>query len=107
MAIKKVLQIFTNQTTNGSSLEFDTSNVDPLNKEACYLGVSGTFDGASIQLEWKGPDDNWASTGDDPIVSEDLSKIEYGTFTKYRLTLSNAGASTSINAWIYGNSVQN
>lgn len=89
------LQIFTNQTANGNSVEFNGRGI-------AQLRVSGTFDGASIDLQSKtnNANDTFSTTGDTPITAAGAWNIEYAPNVRYRLVLSGAGASTDINAFV-------
>lgn len=88
-------QIFTNQTANGSSSQF-TTNGSPL------LHISGTFDGASIDIQaaTNNADDSFGTTGDTPITSAGSWFIPYSPGVSYKLVISSVGAGTDINAFV-------
>ena len=97
-------QVFTDQTSDGSSLEFNANNVNPNQKQDPFLAIKGEFDGATVTLEYQDPNGDWDAT--DPV--EDiwtvgkLQPLYLNSFGSYRLTITNAGGSTSINAWLLG-----
>lgn len=94
--------IFSNQVADGNSSEFKA--IGGLNSSAKifpFLTVYGEFDGASVQLEYQAANGNWYSTGDDPFTSSCAYFTELNSSVSYRLSLSGAGASTSISSTIY------
>ena len=73
------------------------------------VAASGTWDSATIQLEFS-PDDGttWISVGDEGKLSADgLFNFDLNP-CNIRLTVASAGSSTSLNAWVtseeYGSS---
>lgn len=88
-------QLFTNQSSNGNSSTFTGNGI-------AQLKISGTFDGASIDLECTTNNDNdsFGTTGDDAITAPGAWNINYTPNVRYRLVLSSAGASTDINAFV-------
>lgn len=94
--------IFSEQTANGSSTEFNAiGDLNGSAKNYSFLTIYGTFDGATITLEYKAADDSWYSTGDETIIDSCAYFIEISVNVPYRLTLANAGASTSISSTVY------
>ena len=94
--------IFSAQTSNGSSLEFNAiGNLNNSAKILSFLTIYGTFDGADITLEYKAADGSWYSTGDISVTDSCAYFIEISVNVPYRLTLANAGASTSISSTVY------
>lgn len=97
------IQILTNQAENGSSEAFAANNVDPTYNDNPFIGISGVFDGAKVTLEWQDGNGDWNATdATNDIWQEGALKCPFiNSSVPYRLTVSNAGASTSINAWVY------
>lgn len=95
--------ILDNQTTNGNSESF--SAIGQLNGSAkayAFLTVYGEFDGANATLQYQADDGNWYQTGDALIENSCAYFIEMTTAdVPYRLSISGAGASTSISATVY------
>jgi hypothetical protein len=87
-------QIFTSQTTNGSSLEFSGNGL-------ANMKISGTFGTGSIDLESRGDgaNDSFSTTGDTAITAPGAWNLKYAPGIRYRLTLSGV-AGTNINAFI-------
>jgi len=98
------IQIFNSQTTDGNSVEFNIDEVNPNQKQDPMMGIGGVFDGAIIKLQWEDPDGNWQDTDviNDMWTDSARFPLFLDSFSKFRLDLSNAGASTSINAWVFG-----
>lgn len=99
-----IITLFSAEDSNTSSAEFSASDVNPNQNQYPFLGLSGEFDGALIYLEWKDPDGNWGNTdsNNDYWTQGGLQPLELNSFSQYRLTISNVGASTSISAWAFG-----
>lgn len=94
--------LFTNQTTNASSAKFYASNrISSTVTEKTFLTVFGVFDGASIGVEYQADDNNWYITGDKVILTPCAYYTQLNSLIPFRLTLTNAGALTNINAIAY------
>ncbi len=96
-------KVFTSQTANGSTSSLNWDG------RTGQVAASGTWDSATIQLEFS-PDDGttWISLGDECKLS-DTGAFNFNLNPcNVRLTVASAGASTSLNAWItseeYGSS---
>jgi hypothetical protein len=88
-------QIFTAQAADGNSETFAGNG-------RASLKINGVFDGCSIQLQAKtnNSNDDYSTTGDAPITAAGVWNLEFSPNLNYRLVLSSAGASTSINAFV-------
>lgn len=91
----RTIQIFTNQTSDGSSSEFSTNG-------KIFLHIIGTFDGATIDLHGKtnNANDAFSSTGDTALSAVGAWELNYAPGVTYKLVLAGVGASTSINAFV-------
>ena len=102
-------QIFTNQTTNGSSLVFLPIGTDPYQTNALpQLMINGANLGSTtITLEAQDPNVNWISS--DPVndiwTGNDYVRItglyENSAYVPLRLTITGATVSTDVNAWVW------
>lgn len=88
-------QIFTAQTANGTSLTFAGNG-------RASLKINGVFDGCSIELQalTNNSSDSYSTTGDVAITAAGVWNLEFSPNLNYRLVLSSAGGSTSINAFV-------
>lgn len=93
--VERSLQIFTAQTADGNSLAFNGNGI-------ANIKISGTFDGASIDLQSVGTNANdaFSTTGDPAITEPSAWNIQYAPHIEYRLVVSGVGASTNINAFV-------
>jgi hypothetical protein len=89
---------------NGDSIEFSAAGVNPGQKQDPFLGLSGEFDGATVTLKWVTPDgdEEPTDTALDIWTAGKLQPLYLNSFSKYLLTISNAGGSTAIKAWAMG-----
>jgi hypothetical protein len=95
------LVLFTNQTANGSSVEFAPVGTGASGQNnSSILNVFGVFGGCSLQLEFY-ENSAWYSTGDVAISASRSLAITQCSNNPYRLTLSGATGTTSISAVIY------
>ncbi len=88
-------QEFTSQTADGSS------SAQTWEGGLGHMFVSGTFDSCTVDLEVS-PDDGttWVAVGGDAsLTAAGCVSFELNP-CKVRLTVSSAGASTSINGWL-------
>lgn len=93
--------IFTNQTTNGSSIEFAPCGAGAAGQNnPSIVNIFGVFGGCSLQLEFY-ENSAWYSTGDAPITSSKSLAIIQCSNNPYRYTLSGATGTTSISAVVY------
>ena len=100
-------QIFTNQTTNGNSSGFiptGTGNTGSVLNT--IVSIYGTFNNASVQIEFQAVDSNWYSTDDAPFTSSGLYFAQINSNIPYRLALSSAGSSTNISSTVYNGIAQ-
>lgn len=96
------ITLFSAQTTDGNSQPFNAiGGGQPSDKYLSFLTIFGTFDGASVELQYLASDGNYYSTGDDPFASPAAYFADLNINTSYRLALTGAGASTSISADVY------
>lgn len=88
------IKLFDAQTANGNSEEFTTNG-------SAYLKILGTFDGCAVKLQiiTNNEDDSFSNTGD-TITDVGSFKVPYSPNCRYRLNLSSAGASTSVDAFV-------
>jgi hypothetical protein len=94
--------LFTAQTENGSSAAFNAiGNVSSAYAQPTFLTVYGVFGGASVQLEYLAADGSYYSTGDAAFTSSSADFARINPSLPYRLTISNAGGTTSIGATVY------
>lgn len=96
--------LFDDQTADGVSSFFNANQVNPNQIQYPFLSIKGTFDGATVTLQWRDPDGNWdASDASEDVWTEPkLQPLYLNSYSSYRLSISNAGASTSIKAWGFG-----
>ena len=102
-------QIFTNQSTNGSSVAFLPIGTDPThtNDLPVLLINANNLTGTTITMEAQDPNGNWIPT--DPVndiwTGNDYSRItslyENSSYIPLRLTISGAVVGTSVNAWLW------
>jgi phage-related protein len=89
-------KIFNGQTANGFSDEFST-NGRPLIK------IKGTWDGATVSLQalTNHADDAFSNTGTDEAFTVDSAfEPAHKQTLRYRLALTDAGASTDLDAFV-------
>lgn len=80
-------------TANGNSAPWSVRD----GKATLYLG--GTFDGATVAVEFKAPwGDEWIADSRFAYTEPTVDTIEVGDAASVRLAVSSAGASTSISA---------
>lgn len=98
------INLFTNQTANGNSVEFTAAGVNPNEMVDPMVGISGDFDGAVIKLQWKNPNNIWndTDTEEDTWTFGKLQPFYLNPYVTYRLNISNVGASTDVSAWSFG-----
>jgi len=100
------VNIFTNQTENGYSLAFKPNGFDGSysRNQRPKINIYGTFDGASVDLQFLqnggNPANNahWHSSGDDAITANDSLFFKAPSSRLHRLAITNAGESTDIGA---------
>ena len=102
-------QIFTNQTTNGSSLVFLPIGTDPYQTNALpqLMIDAGALGTTQIRLEAQSPDGIWIPS--DPVndiwTGSDYVRItglyENSAYVPLRLTITGATATTNVNAWVW------
>jgi len=90
-------QLLTNADSNSSSSAVQSADSDPT-----LIVAAGTWDTATLTLEVS-PDNGttWVSTGD-TLTANGVIKIDLPWGTRFRVTLSSVGGSTSVNAWHLG-----
>lgn len=93
------MQLFNVQTTNASSVEFT-------HKDITNIYISGTFNGAILTVEAELPgSDVWIPIEGGILTAEGMVVISAAPLSG-RVTISNAGGSTSLSVWIENESTQ-
>lgn len=86
--------LFTAQTANGDSSVFDA-----VHREYSLIRVYGTFDGATVTAYADFDESGtYCILADGVWTSADIKTLYFKPGVKFKLTLSSAGASTSISA---------
>lgn len=89
---------FTAATANGSSPALQR-NPDDRETRKGMLYITGTFNSCTVTVEVSKDGTNYFAVNSAAYTAQQVSVFEW--YAKYmRLTISSAGASTSINAWI-------
>lgn len=90
--------LFSARTTDGDSTVL---NFKPKNRQykVCTLSIWGTWDGATVTIYGSHDGTTYKAVTDGAFTADVLKNIEI-YFPYLKLTLSNDGASTSINAHI-------
>tara|TARA_R110002020_G_scaffold132746_7_gene296363 strand:+ start:5646 stop:5936 length:291 start_codon:yes stop_codon:yes gene_type:complete len=90
------VQLFTNQTANGSSIAAQASKT-----QFMTLFIDGTWDGATVIMEVSPDNTNWIAVRNNASWTDSGADNFYANEGVWmRLTVSGAGASTDLNAWL-------
>ena len=81
-------------TANGDFLV--KPEVVGMNADTFIVYVSGSIDGAVMQLRYKDEGGNWVNLENGLLVIDTQNKVEAGRGAYIHLNISNAGASTEI-----------